>query len=675
VSLVASIVVLYVLGASANVISVAGIVLGALVVVDDAVTATEAIIGRSRRPEASDTGRSVRWIIVESVATTRAAGIYTWLIVALALVPLLLLSGVAGSFLPPMLVAYAAASLLGLLVAITLTPALAALLLSEAQQPRRVFVAARRLAGSYRSALAAALSRSRVILAGSVLATVAVVAATGALIASPSDRGFVPELKERDLLIDVQAAPGTSAEELQRIAARAGAELRAIPGVRGVGGHVGRAVTSDQVVGTDAGVIWVTIDRGADPAATRRAIEAVVAGYPGIGLRTATYTNDRIDAVLDPPQRDVVVRVYGQEQRVLRQKADEVAASLAGIQGLGDVSVDAAVEQPTLEIEVDLPAAERLGLKPGDIRRTTTTLLSGLEVGLIFEEQKVFQVVVWGTPEIRASLDAIRDLPIQTASGAYVPLSQVAHVNVAPSPSVVRREGVFRYVDIGGTVSGRDLGAVLNDVHGAVAGVVFPFEYRAEVVGSAAERQALLYRLLAVIAGVVVGILLLFQAAFSSWRRAAGVLLTLPAALLGAVAVAWLLGGTVTIAVIGGLIAVLAFAVRHGILVVEASHRLERARAAAFDDELILDGAEARFTPLLSNAAVLAMIAAPFALLGGEAGLEVVRPMALVLLGGLVTTTLVALFVLPVVILRTGPSPEPESEGQPLVEQPGLSPA
>jgi Cu/Ag efflux pump CusA len=337
--------------------------------------------------------------------------------------------------------------------------------------------------------------------------------------------------------------------------------------------------------------------------------------------------------------------------------------------------VNTQVDQPTLQIEVDLPAAERLGLKPGDVRRATTTLLSGLEVGLIFEEQKVFQVVVWSTPEIRDSLDAIRNLPIQTAGGGYVPLSQVAKVDIAPSASVVQREGVFRYVDIGATVSGGDLGGVLADVNSAVAGVSFPFEFRAEVLGSAAERQALLYRLIAVAAGVLIGVLLLLQAAFSSWRRAAGLIVTLPAGLLGAFAIVWLLGGSLSIGVIGGLIVVFAFAVRHGILTVDQYQRLEREPGAAFDPDLILEGAQARFAPLLISAAVIALAAAPLVVLGGGAGLEILRSMGAVVLGGLVTSALFALFVVPVVIFATGPSPEPESEGQPQVEQPSLSPA
>jgi Cu/Ag efflux pump CusA len=674
-SIVAAVVVLYVLGATVNAVALAGLMIGALVVVDDAIVGVEAVVRRLRQPREGDTGGSARSIVIESVAEMRGPAVTTWLIVGLAIVPLFLLSGVAGSFLPPMLIAYVVASLAGMLVALTVTPALASLLLSEAQRPQRISAVSRRLAGGYGSALGAVLGRSRAIFSAAVIVTVAVVALAGVTIAGQADRAFMPEFKERDLLVAINATPGTSASELQRVAARAAAELRTVPGVKGVGGHVGRAVASDQVVGTDSGAIWVRIDRAADYDATRSAIEGVIAGYPGLALRLGTYTGDRVESVLDSPQRDVVVRVYGQDQAVIRQKAGEVSAALGGVDGLTDVAVSPQTDEPTLQIEVDLKAAERLGLKPGDVRRATTTLLSGLEVGLIFEEQKVFQVVVWGDPSLRASLDTIRALPIQAAGGTYVPLSQVASVEIAPAPSVIRREGVFRYVDVGATVSGRDLGGVMADVDSAVAGIDFPFEYRAEVLGSALQRQDLLFRLAAVMVGVLIGVLLLFQAAFASWRRAAALLVTLPGALLGVMAGAWLMGGTLSIGVIAGLLVVLTFAVRHGILIVDHYQRIEREPGAAFDPDLIVDGAQSRLTPVLTAAAVIALTVVPLIVLGGVAGLEILRPMAVVVLGGIATSTIFALFVVPVVIFGTGPSPEPEPESRPHVEQPSLSPA
>jgi Cu/Ag efflux pump CusA len=674
-TMVAAAVVLYVMGATANAMALAGVMIAALVVIDDTIVGVQAIDGRLRAPRQSDTGRSARSIVIEAVAEIRGSAAYTWLIVGLAIVPLFLLSGVAGSFLPPMLTAYVIASLVGIAVALTLTPALASLLLSKTQRPQRVIAVTRRLAGGYRSALAAGLPRSRAIFAAAAVVTIAVVALAGLTVAGQRDGGFAPQFKERDLFIAVRAAPGTSAAEMHRIAARAGAELRALPGVANVGGHVGRAVASDQVVGTDSGAIWVSIDRTADYDATRSAIEDVIAGYSGLSLQLSTYTNERIEAVLDSPQRDVVVRVYGQDQQVLRQKADEVSAALAKVNGLTGVAVDSQIDEPTLQIEVDLAAAERHGLKPGDVRRFTTTLLSGLEVGQIFEEQKVFQVVVWGAPELRESPGSIRNLPIQTADGSYVPLSQVAKVEIASSPSAAKREGVFRYVDVGATVSGRDLRGVIADVEGAVAGIEFPFEYRAEVLGSALEREAIVYRLIAVAIGSLIGVLLLFQAVFASWRRAAGMLVTLPAALLGAFAGMWLLGGALSIGVIAGLVVVLAFAARHGILIVDQYQRLESQPGAAFGTDLIIEGATDRLTPVLTSAAVIALTVVPFIIAGGVAGLEILRPMAVVVLGGLITSAIFALFVIPVVIFGTGPSAESESETQPQVEQPSLSPA
>lgn len=670
----AALLVLYLMGATVNAIVVGGLMLGVIVVIDDSIVTMDAVMRRLREPLVSDSGKSAGRIVVDAIHEMRGATTYAFLVVVLAMLPLLLFSGVAGAFLPPMLAAYLVAALVAMVVAVTLTPALSATLLSQAQSPHRVHPISRRITSAYRSAIDAVLRRSRPVLAIIGVVTIAGLAVAAIGIGAGGDGPFVPQFKERDLLVAVNGAPGTSATEMNRIAARAGAELREIPGVRNVGGHVGRAVTSDQVVGVNAGILWISIDRNADHDSTVAAVRDVVAGYPGLELEVGTYTSERIQSVLEPDVDDVVVRVYGQDATVLRAKAAEVSEAMSGIDGLTDVAMQTAVDEPTLQIEVDLAAAERLGLKPGDVRRATTTLLSGLEVGLIFEEQKVFEVVVWGVPELRESLSTIRELPIRAADGSYVPLGDVARVEIAAEPSVIEREGVFRYVDVGATLAGRDLGAVLGDVDTALAAIEFPFEYRAEVSGAALERQDTTMRVLAVAIGALIGILLLFQAAFLSWRRAAVLLLTLPTALIGILVGAVLVGGTASISVIAGAVAVLAFAVRHSVLMVARYQRLEHQPGAVFDPELIADGAQDRLAPTLTAAVVIALALAPFVVLGGAPGLEVLRPMSVVALCGVVTSTLFALFVVPVVVFGTGPSPEPEPETLP-VEQPGLSPA
>jgi Cu/Ag efflux pump CusA len=430
---------------------------------------------------------------------------------------------------------------------------------------------------------------------------------------------------------------------------------------------------SDQVVGTNAGELWISIDRAADHDRTLAAIDAVISGYPGLRHGVGTYTTARMEEVLRGPENDMVIRVYGQEQDVIRAKADEVATALTGINGLVDPSVAAAIEEPRLRIEVDLEAAGERGVAPGDVRRAAATLLAGIEVGFLFEEQKVFEVMVWGAPELRHSLSSIRELPIPTTDGE-VRLGDVADVSIGSGPSVIQREGVFRFADVVANINGRDFGAVMADVESRLAAIEFPMEYRAEVLGASLERQAGLVQLLAIVAAAALGILLLLQAAFGSWRRALFVYLALPTALVGAALGAILTGGFFSIGVVAGMIGVLTIAVRNGVVMVDRYQELERAPDASLGPDLILDGARERLSPVLATAIATAFALAPFVVLGGLPGTEILRPMAIVSLGGLATSTFFTLFMVPAMYFRSGPSPEPDAATQ-LVEQPGMSPA
>jgi Cu/Ag efflux pump CusA len=492
-------------------------------------------------------------------------------------------------------------------------------------------------------------------------------------IVSPAGGPLVESFREGDLLIHASGAPGTSRDEMNRIVSRAGAELRAIPGVRNVGAHVGRAITSDRVVGVDDGEFWISIDPAADYDATVAAVQDVIDGYPGLEHTVTTYSSDRIEAVLGETDQDVVVRVYGQELDILRAKAEEVRAALAGIDGLADVAIEPQIDQPTLQIQVDLAAAEKYGIKPGDVRRLATTLLSGIVVGSLFEDQKVFEVVVWGVPDLRHSLTSIRELLIDTPRGGQIRLGDVADVRVGASPTVIRREGVFRKVDVGAIISGGDSAAVMRDVESRLAAIEFPFEYRAEILPLASDRQAALLRVVGAVVVAVIGIFLLLQAAFGSWRRTLYLVLVLPAALAGAAIGALLVGESITLGTLAGFAAVLAFTVRAAVLTIDHCQRLER-EGESFGADLVVRAAAERFGSVLASAVTIALAVSPFLILGDRPGLEILRPMAVVLIGGLASSTLLTLFVVPAVYLRSGPSPEPDAAVH-LVEQPGLSPA
>jgi Cu/Ag efflux pump CusA len=270
-------------------------------------------------------------------------------------------------------------------------------------------------------------------------------------------------------------------------------------------------------------------------------------------------------------------------------------------------------------------------------------------------------VVVWGKPEIRNSLTNIQNLLIDRPGGGHVRLGEVAEVRIAPAPTVIKHEAVRSYLDIGINVSGRGLDAVAADIEERLQDVKFPMEYYAEVSGGQAGRQADLQRLLGTVVAAVIGIFLLLQAAYASWRLAFVTLLTLPMALAGGVLAVLLGGGILSLGSMVGLLAVLGIAVRNGMVMTSHFQHLEQHEGEHFGPELVLRGASERLAPILMTALTVALAFLPNVLLGDIPGHEIIRPMALVILGGLVTATLLNLFVVPALYLRFGASPSTAS--------------
>ena len=659
VSLTVAGLVLYALGATINVMVVGGLALALVVIIDDAIVGVENVMRRIRQPMPEDEGRSKAAIVLAATVDGRGALGYATLIIIAAAVPLLFLAGRAGAFLPSLAMAYGLAIVASMIVATTISAALAAVILPEGGGARHDTPAIRWLQGAYQSALWRVVNRPRPALLTAGVVTVGVAVLVGFSMVPGLGNAAVPTFKDRDLLIHMDGAPGTSRGEMNRIAGAAATELRSIEGVRNVGAHVGRAVMSDLVVNVNAGELWVSIDPTADYDATVSAIQQTLDGYPGVERELLSYQTDRINAVLTETRDDVVVRVYGQELDVLRTQANVVRDHLAGIEGVAAAVVEPEVLEPTVQIEVDLAAAEQHGLKSGDIRRATTTLLSGIEVGSLFEDQKVFQVVVWGAPEIRESLSDIGNLLIETPGNGTVRLEEVANVQIAPAPTVVNREGVARRIDIGVDVTGRDALAVVADIESRLQEVALPLEYHAEVRGGTAAIQAQQFQLLAVVGAAAIVILLLLQAAFSSWRLAAIAFAAMPVALVGG-AIAALASGVIgTLGAVVGFLAVLAITARAGIRMIDHYQDIRGVDADASAREVVIRGARERLGPILATALASALALLPFVVMGDLPGFEIVRPMAIVIIGGLVTSTLLNLFILPALYLHSGLSLEP----------------
>ena len=671
-AVMAAAVVLHLSGATINAVTVAGLMIAIGVVIDDAAGVVHDVSRRLHTPREGDADLDRSSIIAAAVLEGRSPIVYATIVILVGLVPLLFVAGAISAFLPSLAVAYAIAIVASMVVAVTVAPALAVLILSRDSGPTRESPLLRRTRSAYRSSLTGVLRRVRptMLTAGALVVGVAVV--FGLAAASGNGDSALPTFRQRDLLIHWDGAPGTSRAAMSRVVARAGAELRTIPGVRNVGAQVGRAILSDEQSSVDRAEIWVSMESTADYDATLAAIESTVAGYPGLERSVTTYTADRIDEVLGSDQRDIGVRVYGQDLAILETRAEEVRKVMSQVDGISAPLATPTIMEPTIEIEVDLEAAARYEIKAGDVRRSATSLLSGIEVGSLFEDQKVFEVVVWGTPEHRNSLSSVEDLLIETPNDGLVRLGDVASVRIQPSPSVVHREGVMRYVDVTADIVGRDPAAVIADLDARLADVPFELEYHAEVHSAALDQQNERNRLLAVVAGAAIVVLLLLQAAFGSWRLAFLVLLALPAAALGGGLLTLATGDLFSMGSLAGLITVSAITVRHAVTLVHRYRQLER-HTAGSPVELALAGAQERLAPTLVTALGTAAFALPFLVLGDVAGLEIMRPTAVFVLGSLISSTLLLLFVLPSIYLRSGPSPVSETESL-LQEPPAFEP-
>ena len=654
-SLTAALSVLYLRGVTLNAIVLAGLVMALGVVVDDAVVDVENIARRLRqhRPEGDD--RSAAKVIFDAAVEVRSPVAYATVAMAVLVVPVFFMEGLTGSFLPPLVVSYLLAIAVSMLVALFVTPALCLLLLSGAPATLRQPPPAGLLQRGYERALAPVVQTPRrALLAGGAGLVVLLL---GLAMVPLLDQDLAPSFKDTDLLVRLDAAPGTSHPEMTRVTAQASRELKAIQGVRDVGAHVGRAVMSDQSASVNSSELWVSVDPSADYDRTVAGIEQVVGGYPGLDGEVLTYPKKRIDAVLRGDD-GLVVRVYGQDLAVLRSKAEEVRRLVAGVDGTTDEQVERLVEEPTLEIEVDLDRAKEIGIKPGDVRRAAATMLSGIQVGNLFEEQKVFDVVVWGAPQVRSSLTSIRRLMVDVPGGGQVQLDQVADVRVTPALSVIHHDNVSRSIDVTASVSGRSLAAVASDVEAALQDLSFPLEYHAEVLADRVDREAAQRRaaVIALVAAIV--IYLLLQAAFGSWLLATTTFLSLPLALVGGVLAALLTGGVLSLGALVGFVLLLGIATRNGVMLVRHYQHLEQDEGEAFGPGLVMRGARERLTPIALTALATAFALLPLLIGGNVPGQEILQPMAVVVLGGLVTTTMLNLFVAPALYLRFGANAE-----------------
>jgi Cu/Ag efflux pump CusA len=672
-SLIVAGLLLRLFGQGFNLLVLVGLAGATAVMVDEAIAPTDRVVRRLRQRPENGSRPPLATVIRDATSETRIPLGYATLIVLLAAVPVAVMGGRPGSFFAPAALAYAVAVIAAMFVAVTVTPALSVFLFAgwEPRPAKRW----RWLRTRYSAVLARFGRTMTVPVVVGVVGLVLAVAAIPALTTS-----LVPTVKDRAVLIKLEAEPGTSNPSMTRITTQVAERIREIPGVRQVGGHIGRAVTGDQVTNVSSSEVFVNIRKSADYDDTLSAIEGVVADTSGVRNEVVSYAAQKVRDVgaltqgenrvigsgldvLTGSDKPLVVRVFGQDPDVLRQQADRIRAVMAKVDGVDAATVAQPPTQPTVEIEVDLDKAESFGLTPGSVRRAEATLVQGIQVGSVFQEQKVFDVIVQGAPATRSSVDAIRNLLIDRPGGGHVRLGDVADVRLAQTPAVIARDAVSRRLDITADVSGRSIDGVASELERRITGMTFPLEYHAEVLRQDTAHEIGAGRVAGFALAAAVAAFLLLQAAFRSWRLAGLLFGLLPAALVGGLAVAVADGADLSLGALIGLLVVFGLAVRGGLLLLTGVQRRERSGQIAAHADSVAAEARERLVPTLATTGVLALLCAPFVVLGSRPGLEVLHSTTLVLLGGLLSCAVVTLFVLPAIYRHlpaepTGPAEE-----------------
>ncbi len=556
------------------------------------------------------------------------------------------MGGLSGAFFKPLATAYLIAMLASTVVALTLTPALCLILLNRANIEERQSPFVPWLKRKYHAILSRVIHTPRATFG---IAIIFVIAGIG--IYPFLGEGLLPSFKERDFLMHWVPAEGTSHPETFRITQQISRELRAIPGVRNFGAHIGRAVGGDEPYGVNFTENWVSVDPKVDYDKTRGAIEEAVYGYPGLRRDVLTYLRERIKEVLTGSSDSIVVRIAGPELPVLRQTAQDVYKALDGTPGLIDLHVGQQTLIPQVRIKLNLETAGRYGLVPGEVRRVVSTLMSGREVTDIHKDGKVYDIFVWAPASIRTDVESLSEFLIDTPYGGRVRLGDVADIKLVPTPNKVKRENNSRRIDVEGNVRGHDLGSVAEEVEERINKMQFPIGYHAEVLGEYKERETAKKNMTVVTICVAIAIYLLLHVTFRNWLLAGLIYLALPAAVVGAVLATCASDRIISLGSLVGVITVLGISSRNGILLITHFIHLERVEGEPFGIGLVLRGAGERLSPILMTSLTTVFALLPLIILGNIPGHEIEYPMAVAIIGGIITATLLSLFIMPLLYL------------------------
>ncbi|HEX9002529.1 MAG TPA: efflux RND transporter permease subunit [Blastocatellia bacterium] len=651
-SLLAAIVAMSWFGISINTMTLGGLAIAIGELVDDAIVDVENVFRRLRQNAQSSMPEPVTRVIFNASSEIRNSIVFATLIIVLVFLPLFSLSGFEGRMFAPLAFAYIISVTASLVVALTVTPVLCYFLLRDAQviheeQDSRLVAWLKR---RYERILAWTLRHPYQVIGASALMLVV------ALVMFPlMGREFLPPFNEGTLNINANLPPGTSLQESNRIGNVIEKVLHEVPEVVSTTRRTGRAELDEHAAGVNTSEIEVVTKEGTRKhAAVMEEVRQKLAQIPGVEAEVGQPISHRIDHLLSGTRAQIAIKLFGSDLATLRTKASEIRGAMSQVPGIVDLLVEPQVGVPQMQINLNRRAAAAVGLRAEDLARTVETAFNGEAVSQVLEEQRTYDVIVRLQDAARQSPEAISRTLIDTSTGAKVPLAQVAEIRADQGPNTINRENVQRRIIIQANVAGRDLSSVIADVRAAVTrNVALPQGYFVQYGGQfeAQEKAARQITLLSILA--VAGIFLLLFLALKSVRSSLLVMANLPLSLIGGVVMVFLSGGTLSIASLVGFITLFGIATRNGIMLITHYRHLMEEEAVSFH-EAITRGSLERLSPILMTALVTGIGLVPLALGAGEPGREIQQPMAVVILGGIVTSTFLNMIVIPALYLKYG---------------------
>ena len=662
-SLVTAILTLKAFGATINTMTLGGMAVAIGMLVDDAIIEVENIVRRLRANAALPPSerRTDFEVIYKAAFEVRAAVVFATIIILFVFCPLFFLSGMEGRLLRPLGMAFTVAMAASMAVALTVTPALAWLLLpssSTVRRDREPWVV-RTLKRLYLPVLNGSLRYPAAVVIPSVVLFIASV--LGLL---TMGRNFLPEFNEGALVVGVVTLPGTSLDESDALAGLVEQTLMQHPEIVAIGRRTGRAEEDEHVQGVEASEIDLTLDMDAprrlglprrSKAELLEALRHDLAAIPGIQATFGQPIGHRIDHMLSGTRANIAVKIFGDDLVQLRQLAREVERLMQDIPGVVDLSTEQQAAVPMLRVEFDRSAIARHGLRITDVATTLTAALNGETVGQILEGRNAFDLVVQYGDRTNASPQTLREVLVAAPSGIKVPLKALARIYDDRGPNFISRENVQRKIVVMCNVAGRDMRGVVEDTRAAIAAQVdLPRGYYVEFGGQFESAEATNRRLAFLGVLVIIGIGFLLYIVFRSVRDTILIMVNLPLALIGGVVGVFVSGGVLSVASLIGFISVFGIATRNGIMLVSHIRHLQQDEGVTDFHEAVRRGATERLAPILMTALAAGLALIPLALRGDDPGTEILTPMAIVILFGLLSSTFLNMVVVPALFVRFG---------------------